>query len=147
MQGIILDASTMNVSLGLQSHFSSSDVVVNFLRFCSRWRRLLHSTSPSVRQGFSSPSIGMPRREFFSQRTTLRSGGFFSRTRHSCLSLLPRLQQNSRRVRSLERWMVAPRLSIIAFTGTPLSHFFSSFFFLPLEPSLKHLYVQQVHPF
>ena len=50
----------MNVSLSLQSRFSSLDVVVNFLRFCSNWRQLLHSSSPSVRQSFSSPLIGMP---------------------------------------------------------------------------------------
>ena len=128
MQGIILDAGTMNVSLGLQSHFSSLDVVVNFLRFCGSWRGLLHSTSPSVRQSLSNPSIGMPRREFFGRRTTLRSGRFFSGTVYSCLSLLPRLYRSLQRARSLGRWMVAPRLSIAAFIGTPLSHFFSSFF-------------------
>ena len=128
MQGIILDASTMNVSLGLQSHFSSPDVVVNFLRFCGSWRRFLHSTSSSVRQSFNSPSIGMSRGEFFIQRTTLTSGGFFSGTVHSCLSLLPRLHRSLRRAQRFGRWMVAPRLSIAAFIGTPLGHFFSCFF-------------------
>ena len=128
MQGIILGARTMNLPLGLQYRFSSPDVVVNFLRFCGSWRRLLHLTSPSVRQSFSSRSIRTPRREFFGPKTTLTSGGFFSGIEHSCLSLLARLHQSSRRARSLGRWMVAPRLLIAAFTGTPLSHFFSSFF-------------------
>ena len=118
----------MNLSLGLQYCFSSLDVVANLLRFCGSWRWLLHSISTSVRPSFCSRSIGTPRREFFSPKTTLTSGGFFSGTGHSCLSLLARLHQSSQRARSLGRWMVAPRLSIAAFTGTPLSHFFVSFF-------------------
>ena len=118
----------MNLSLGLQYRFSSLDIVVNLLRFCGSWRRLLHSNSPSVTQIFCSRSIGTPRREFFGPKTTLTSGGFFSGTGHSCLSLLARLHQSSQRARSLGRWMVALRLSIPAFTRTPLSHFFSSFF-------------------
>ena len=85
----------------------------------------MHSTFPSVRQNFNSPSIGMPRWEFFGPRTTLTSGRFFSGIVHSCLSLLPRLHRSLRRAQSLGRWMVAPRL---AFIGIPLSHFFSSFF-------------------
>ena len=118
----------MNLSLDLQYCFSSLDVVANLLRFCGSWRRLLHSISPSVRQSFCSRSIGTPRREFFGSKTTLTSGGFSFGTGHSYLSLLARLHQNSQRARSLGRWMVAPRLSIVAFTGIPLSHFFSSFF-------------------
>ena len=128
LQGIILGIGTVNLSLGLQYHFSSPDVVINFLRFCGSWSRLLHLTSPSVRQSFCSWSIGMPRREFFDSKTTLTSGRFFSGTGHSCLFLLARLHQSSQRARSLGRWMVAPRLSIVAFIGTPLSHFFFSFF-------------------
>ena len=118
----------MNVLLGLQSPFSFPNIVVNFLSFCSSWSWLLHLTSPSVRQSFSNPSIGMPRRKFFGPRTTLTNGGFFSGTGHSCLSLLLRLHRSSRRARSLGRWMVAPRLSSVAFTCASLSHFFSSFF-------------------
>ena len=88
----------------------------------------MHLISPSVRQRFCSRSIGMPQREFFSPKTTLTSRGFFSGTGHSCLSLLARLHQSSQRARSLGRWMVAPRSSIAASTGTSLSYLFSSFF-------------------
>ena len=135
----------MNLSLGLQTCFSYLDFVANLLRFCGSWRRLLHSISPSVRQSFCSQSIGTPRREFFSPKTTLTSGGFFSRTGHSCLSLLARLHQNSQRAQSLGRWMVAPRSSIVAFTGTSLSYFFSSFFpcllNFPSNTSMSNRYI------
>ena len=107
--------------------------------------QLLHLISPSVRQRFCSRSIGMPRREFFSPRTTLTSGGFFSGTGHSCFSLLARLHQSSQRARSLGRWMVAPRSSIAAFAGTSLSYFFSSFFpcllNLPSNTSMRNMYI------
>ena len=88
----------------------------------------------------------MPRREFFSPRTTnLTSGGFFSGTGHSCLSLLARLHQSLQRARSLGRWMVAPRSSIAVFTGTSLSYFFSSFFpcllNLPSNTSMRNRYI------
>ena len=116
------------LSLGLQNCFSYLDFFANLFRFCYSWRQLLHLIFLGVRQRFGSRSIGMPRREFFSPRTTLTSGGFFSGTRHSCLSLLARLHQSSQRARSLGRWMVAPRSSIATFTGTSLSYFFSSFF-------------------
>ena len=135
----------MNLSLGLQNCFSYLDFVANLLRFCCSWRRLLHLISLSVRQRFCSRSIGTPRREFFSPRTTLTSGGFFSGIGHSCLSLLARLHQSSQRARSLGRWMVAPRSSIAAFTGTSLSYFFSSFFpcllNLPSNTSMCNMYI------
>ena len=70
----------------------------------------------------------MPRREFFGPKTTLTSGGFFFGTIHSCPSLLPRLHPSFRKAQSSGRWMMALTLSIAAFIGTPLSHFFSSFF-------------------
>ena len=108
--------------------FSSPNIVVDFLRFCCSWRRLLHLNSPSVRQSFNSLPIGMPWGKFFGPRTTLTTRVFFFRTVHSCFSLLPRLHQSLQRAQSLGRWMVAPRLSIAAFIGTRLSHFFSSFF-------------------
>ena len=133
------------LSLGLQNCFSYLDFFANLFRFCCSWRQLLHLISPSVRQRFCSRSIGMPRREFFSLRTTLRSGGFFSGTGHSCLSMLARLHQSSQRARSLGRWMVAPRSSIAAFIGTSLSYFFSSFFpcllNLPSNTSMHNRYI------
>ena len=135
----------MNLSLGLQNCFSYLDFFANLFRFCCSWRWLLHLISPNVRQRFCSRSIGTPRREFFSPRTTLTSGGFFSRTRHSCLFLLARLYQSSQRAQSLGRWMVAPRSSIVAFTGTSLSYFFSSFFpcllNLPSNTSMRNRYI------
>ena len=116
------------LSLSLQNCFSYLEFFANLFRFCCSWRQLLHLISPNARQRFCSRLIGMPRREFFSPRTTLISGGFFFGTGHSCLSLLARLHQNSQRARSLGRWMVAPRSSIVASSGTSLSYFFSSFF-------------------
>ena len=87
----------------------------------------------------------MPRREFFGPKTTLTSGGFFSGTVHSCPSLLPKLLPSLRRVQSSGRWMVASTLSIATFIGTPLSHFFSSFFFclsnLLLNTSMHNRYI------
>ena len=125
--------------------FSSPNIVVNFLRFCGSWRLLFHSTFPSVRQSFSSPSIEMPLEEFFSPKTTLIGRGFFSGTRHSCSSLLSRLHPNLRRARSSGRWRVAPRLSIAVSISTPLSHFFSSFIFCLLNllsnTSMRNKYI------
>ena len=133
------------LSLSLQNCFSYLDFFANLFRFCCSWRQLLHLISPSARQRFCSWSIGMPRREFFSPRTTLTSGGFFSGTGHSCLSLLARLHQSSQRARSLGRWMVAPRSSIAASSGTSLSYFFSSFFpcllNLPSNTSMRNRYI------
>ena len=106
--------------------FSSLDIVVNILRFCGSWRSLLHSTCPSVKQSFSNPSIGMPLGEFFGPKTTLTSGGFFTRTGHSCPFSLLRLHPSLQRARSSGIWKVAPRLSIVSFINT-LSHFISSF--------------------
>ena len=135
----------MVLSLGLQNCFSYLDFFANLFRFFCSWRQLLHLISPSARQRFCSQSIGMSRREFFSPRTTLTSGGFFSGTGHSCLSLLARLHQSSQRVRSLGRWMVAPRSSIAASSGTSLSYFFSSFFpcllNLPSNTSMRNRYI------
>ena len=135
----------MNLSLGLQNCFSYLDFVAYLLRFCCSWRRVLYLISPSVRQSFCSQSIGTSRRKFFSPRTTLTSGGFFSGTGHSCLSLLARLHQSSQRARSLGRWMVALRSSIAAFTSTSLSYFFSSFFpcllNLPSNTSMRNKYI------
>ena len=140
-----MGAGTVNLSLGLQNFFSYLDFVANLLRFCCSWRQLLHLISPSVRQSFCSWSIGTPRREFFSPKTTLTSGGFFSGTRHSCFSLLARLHQSSQRARSLGRWMVAPRSSIVTFTGTSLRYFFSFFFpcllNLPSNTSMHNRYI------
>ena len=133
------------LSLGLQNCFSYLDSFANLFGFCCSWRQLLHLISPSVRQRFCSRSIGMPRREFFSPRTILTSGGFFSGTGHSCLSLLARLHQSSQRARSLGRWMVAPRSSIAASSGTSLSYFFSFFFpcllNLPSNTSMRNRYI------
>ena len=133
------------LSLGLQNCFSYLDFFANLFRFCCSWRQLLHLISPSVRQRFCSQSIGMPWREFFSPRTTLTSGGFFSGTGHSCLSLLARLHQSSQRARSLGRWMVAPRSSIATSSGSSLSYFFSSFFpcllNLPSNTSMCNRYI------
>ena len=106
---------------------------------------MLHLISPSVRQRFCSQSIGTPQREFFNPKSTLTSGGFFSRTGHSCLSLLARLHQSSQRAWSLGRWMVAPRSLIAASSGTSLSYFFSSFFpcllNLPSNTSMRNRYI------
>ena len=135
----------MVLSLGLQNCFSYLDFFANLFRFCCSWRQLLHLISPSTRQRFCSRSIGMPQREFFSPKTTLTSGGFFSGTGHSCLSLLARLHQSSQRARSLGRWMVALRSSIAASSGTSLSYFFSSFFpcllNLPSNTSMRNKYI------
>ena len=135
----------MVLSLGLQNCFLYLDFFANLFRFCCSWRQLFHLISPSVRERFCNRSIGMPRREFFSPRTTLTSGGFFSGIDHSCLFLLARLHQSSQRAWSLGRWMVAPRSSIAASTGTFLSYFFSSFFpcllNLPSNTSMRNKYI------
>ena len=133
------------LSLGLQNCFSYLDLFANLFGFCCSWRQLLHLISPSVRQRFCSRSIGMLRKEFFSPRTTLTSGGFFSGTKHSCLFLLARLHQSSQKAQSLGRWMVAPRSSIAASSGTSLSFCFASFFpcllNLPSNTSMRNRYI------